>query len=151
MGRHRTRLLLVAGLIAGSIGLASAVVAGPTTTTTTTLPPTCADLNPVTTIFTNGKGQSAANNAKVVSAIMGNIVGAAGLGPTAHRIPVCTGTDVSTATTDATGTPTVTKSSAGVTCDASASCTIGSIGATEKYTVRSADGKDTDTLTFLPR
>lgn len=120
-----------------------------TSTTTTTLP--CQGANPLTSIVTFAKGGSAANNAIVSTEVTGNIIGAPGLGPTADSIPVCAGTDVTTATTDTSGTPTVTKSSAGVSCGAGADCTISAIGAKEKYTVQSANGQDTDTLTFLPQ
>jgi hypothetical protein len=118
-------------------------------TTTTTLP--CETANPVTVVSTFAKGQSPTNNAIVSTEITGNIVGAGSLGDTDHRITVCAGTDVSTVTTDASGTAVVTKMSAGVSCGAGGSCTISSIGTSEKYTVQSANGSDTDTLTFVPQ
>ena len=162
MKRDSTRLLAWV-LIAGLSVSASVVLAGPTTTstTTTTAAPTtttstttttvaaCSTLNPVTTINTIGGGQSPSNNPKLSHNVTGNIVGAGSLGSSVTRIPVCAGTSVSTALVDSTGTPTVTKSSAGLSCS-SAGCS-GTINATEKYTAKSADGKDTDTLTFLPQ
>lgn len=113
--------------------------------------PTCPDSNPVTSINTLAKGGSAAKNAIVSTDVTGHIIDAADLGPTASRIPVCAGTDVMTATTDTSGAATVTKSSGGVSCGAGPNCTISAIGATEKYTVRSSDSADTDTLAFVPR
>jgi hypothetical protein len=105
----------------------------------------------VTTISTVAKGQSPADNAIVSTDVTGNIIGAAGLGSTVNRIPVCAGTDVSTVTTDTSGNATVISSSAGVSCDALANCTISSISQSEKYTVQSQNGgRDRDSLTFLP-
>ena len=113
--------------------------------------PACEDSNPVTTINTLAKGGSAANNAIVSTDVTGHIIGAVRLGPTDNHIPVCAGTDVATATTDTSGTATVTKSSGGVSCGAGPNCTITAISATQKYTVRSSDSADTDTLAFLPQ
>jgi hypothetical protein len=105
----------------------------------------------VTTINTLAKGGSPANNAIVSTDVTGNIIGAANLGPSASRIPVCAGTDVMTATTDTSGTATITKSSRGVSCGAGPNCTITAIGATEKYWVRSSTSADTDAIAFLPQ
>jgi hypothetical protein len=66
---------------------------------------------------------------------------------TAHRIPVCEGTEVNIVVTDMTGTP--TNSAVGsLTCD-SAGCS-GVINVMEKYNSVSSDGKDTDRMTILP-
>lgn len=130
---------LVVGLAVGSPSSA-----GPTTTTTT-LP--CGDAS----FITIGGGQSPANNAKVTTTVFGNILTAQS---TPTRIAVCAGTTVTTVSTDTTpGTANVTKVSSGVTdCGGSdATCTIAAISSTQKITVKSADGKDTDTLTFLPQ
>jgi hypothetical protein len=66
---------------------------------------------------------------------------------TAHRIPVCAGTEVSIAVSDETGTPT-NSADGSLTCD-SAGCS-GVVNATEKYKSVSSDGKDTDRMTLLP-
>jgi dipeptidyl aminopeptidase/acylaminoacyl peptidase len=100
---------------------------------------------------TIGGGQSAANNAKVTTTVFGNILTAQSSGT---RIAVCAGTTVTTVSSDTTpGAANVTKVSPGVTdCGgADATCTIAALSSTQKFTVKSADGKDTDTLTFLPQ
>ena len=98
-------------------------------------------------IVTIGKGQSPSNNPKVVHTITGNIVDPGSLGDTAHRIPVCAGTEVTAVVTDSTGTPTNTAGGS-LTCD-SAGCS-GVVNVTEKYKSVSSDGKDTDRMTLLP-
>ena len=99
-------------------------------------------------ICTLGKGQSPSNNSKVSTCITGNIVEPSQLGSTAHRIPVCAGSEVNVVVTDATGTPTVS-AGGGLSCN-SAGCT-GVVNVTEKFKVNSADGKDTDRMTLLPQ
>ena len=101
----------------------------------------------VTRIVTIGKGQSPTNNPKVSHAITGNIVDRDWLRETAHRIPVCAGTEVNIVVTDMTGTPTNTTDGS-LTCD-SAGCS-GVVNVTEKYKSVSSDGKDTDRMTLLP-
>jgi hypothetical protein len=102
----------------------------------------------VTRIVTIGKGQSPTNNPKVSHAITGNIVDPDSLGNTAHRIPVCEGTEVNIAVTDETGTPTNTADGS-LSCN-SAGCS-GVVDVTEKYKSVSSDGKDTDRMTLLPK
>jgi hypothetical protein len=66
---------------------------------------------------------------------------------------VCEGTEVSIFTFDTTGDPSNTISGAvsgGISCDSSG-CTISDIQGTVKYVSRSADGKDTDRITFVPK
>ena len=119
-----------------------------TATPTPTAAPTCADVWGVTRIVTIGKGQSPTNNPKVSHAITGNIVDPGSLKETAHRIPVCEGTEVNIAVTDDTGTPTNTSDGA-LSCN-SAGCS-GVVNVTEKYKSVSSDGKDTDRMTLLPK
>jgi hypothetical protein len=85
---------------------------------------------------------------KVSHSIMGNIVDPNSLGDTAHRIPVCAGTNVKAMVSDATGTPTNT-ADGGLVCD-SAGCS-GTVISKEKYKSISSDGKDTDRITLLPQ
>ena len=118
-----------------------------TATPTPTAAPTCADMWDVTRIVTIGKGQSPTNNPKVSHAITGNIVDPDSLGDTAHRIPVCEGTEVNILVSDETGTPT-NSADGSLTCD-SAGCS-GVVNVTEKYKSVSSDGKDTDRMTLLP-
>jgi len=101
----------------------------------------------VTTIVTIGKGQSPTNNLKLSHAIRGNIVDPGSLGGTAHRIPVCAGTMVTSTVTDQTGTPT-NKALGSLTCN-STGCS-GVIDESETYVSESADGKDKDRITLLP-
>ena len=105
---------------------------------------------PVTTVMTDGKGQSPSNNPKVTSFITGNIVDPESLGHTAHHIPVCSGTRVDIVVTDTTGAPTVTENSIGIRCNGDV-CVVPTIGAKEKYIARSADGTDTDRITIIPK
>jgi hypothetical protein len=99
-------------------------------------------------IVTIGKGQSPTNNLKLTHSIFGNIVDPGSLRETAHRIPVCAGSEVSVVVTDSTGTP-INTSGGSLSCD-SAGCS-GVVSATEKYKSVSSDGKDTDRMTFLAR
>jgi len=103
----------------------------------------------VTTIYTIGKGQSPSNNPKLSHAITGNIVEPSSLGETAHRIPVCTGTQVSIVVTDSSGNMPVITADGSLSCN-SMGCT-GVVNVTEKYTAVSTDGKDTDRMTLLPK
>jgi hypothetical protein len=108
------------------------------------------------TIYTVGKGQSAANNAKILHQITGNIIDPDGLCPStgacnASRIPVCAGTGVTVAVTDSTGAPTSTNVGKGDISCVGAVCTVGAVNVTEKYKSVSADGKDTDRITLLPK
>jgi hypothetical protein len=119
-----------------------------TPTPTATAEPTCTDHWLPTMICTIGKGQSPSNNAKVSMCVTGNIVDPAALRDTAHRIPVCAGTEVNVVVTDGTGTPTVS-ASGGLSCN-SAGCT-GMVKGSEKFTATSADGKDVDRMTFIPK
>jgi hypothetical protein len=102
---------------------------------------------PVVTVVTIGKGQSPSNNPKVVHSILGNIVDPGSLKETAHRIPVCEGTEVNIVVTDTTGTP-INSADGSLTCN-SAGCS-GVVTVTEKYKSVSSDGKDTDRMTLLP-
>jgi hypothetical protein len=129
----KTGFVLSSVLVVG-LAVASASNAGP---------PPCGDPSFVTI----GGGQSPTNNPKVSTTVFGNILTARS---SATRIAVCAGSTVTTVVSDTTGTAVVTKTSPGVVCGAGPACTIAGITATEKYTVRSFDGTDTDTLTFLP-
>jgi hypothetical protein len=121
-----------------------------TPTPTATPEPTCRELWPVFTIMTIGKGQSPSNNPKVSHAITGHIVDPDSLSDTAHRIPVCRGTDVTADVTDATGDASNTANSEGIVCG-DAGCVATNLQATAKYISRSSDGKDTDRMTLLPQ
>ena len=50
---------------------------------------------------------------------------------------------------DFAGVPRVTAGSSGISCSAAA-CTVLALNARQKFTARSADGKDTDRITLLP-
>jgi len=102
----------------------------------------------VTQITTQAKGQSPTNNPKVVHAITGNIVDPGSLGDTAHRIPVCAGTEVTAVVTDSTGTPRNVANGT-LRCDA-AGCS-GVVDVKEEYQSISQDGQDKDRITFLPK
>ena len=125
----------------------------PTATATSTPVPTptpvsCAATWPETQIVTIAKGQSPTNNAKVAHTIRGHIIDPASLGDTAHRIPVCEGTRVTSAVADATGSPTNT---AGGSLECDAGGCSGVVNVTEKYQSISADGRDKDSITLLPK
>lgn len=129
-------------------------VSGPTptpTATATPLPtptPTCAAAWPRTTILSVAKGQSPTNNAKVSHWITGHIIDPGSLRDTAHRIEVCAGTRVTSTVTDTTGSPTNT-TAGGLLCTSGA-CS-GDIDVVEKYQSVSQDGKDKDSITFIPK
>jgi len=123
----------------------------PTATATPTAEPTplpCSLVWPETTFVTKAKGQKASNNEKLTHTIRGNIIEPSSLGDTAHRIPVCAGTEVTSTITDTTGTPTNTTSGS---LDCSPSGCAGVVNETEKYQSESEDGKDKDSITFLPK
>ena len=108
------------------------------------------------TIYTIGKGQSASNNAKVSHAITGNIIDpdqvcSGTRACTAHRIPVCTGTGVSIATTDSTGGATNSNIGKGDIACVGSVCSVAAVDVAEKYKSVSADGKDTDRMSLLPQ
>jgi len=111
-------------------------------------PPSCTASNPISSIVTLAKGQGPANNAKLSHVITGNIIDAGSLGPTAHRIEVCVGTEVTAVVTDTSGTPTNTAMGS-LSCD-SAKCS-GVVTTTEKYQSISQDGRDRDSISFIPR
>jgi hypothetical protein len=119
-----------------------------TVPTPTPTPVTCAGTWPETTVVTIAKGQSPTNNAKVSHAITGHIIDPGSLRDTAHRIEVCAGMQVTSAVTDATGSPTNT-AAGGLLCTPSG-CS-GVVDVTEKYQSVSQDGKDRDSITFIPR
>jgi hypothetical protein len=109
---------------------------------------TCSNTWPQAKIVTIGKGQSQANNAKVSHAITGHIIDPGSIGMTAHRIPVCAGTRVTSVVSDATGSPTNT-ADGGLACN-STGCS-GIVNSTEKYRSISADGSDRDSIAFIPK
>ncbi len=80
--------------------------------------------------------------------IRGYIVDPSRLEITAHLIPVCRGELVTIEVTDITGTPTVTAGGS-LSCN-STGCT-GVVNVTERFTVVSFDGKDTDRMVLLPK
>jgi hypothetical protein len=125
----------------------------PTPTATATPLPTptpvmCAATWPETTIVTVAKGQSPTNNAKVSHEIRGHIIEPGSLRDTAHRIKVCAGTRVTSTVTDTTGSPTNT-AAGGLLCTPGA-CS-GVVDVKEKYRSISQDGKDKDSITFIPK
>jgi hypothetical protein len=99
-------------------------------------------------IRTDGKGQSPTNNLRLRHRVTGHIIDPASLGVTAHRIEVCAGTQVTTIVTDANGTPTNTARGS-LSCDA-AGCS-GTVNVTEKYQSVSENGRDKDSITFIPK
>jgi len=125
----------------------------PTPTATHTPVPTptpnlCAQTWPVTQIVTLAKGQSPTNNAKLTHTITGHIIDPGSLASTAHRIEVCSRTPVYTIVTDATGIPTNT---AGGRFACNATGCRGVVNVIEKYRSISADGRNKDSITFIPR
>jgi hypothetical protein len=108
----------------------------------------CAATWPETTIVTVAKGQSPTNNAKVSHEITGHIIDPGSLRDTAHRIKVCAGTRVTSTVTDATGGPTNT-AAGGLLCT-SGGCS-GVVDVTEKYQSISQDGRDKDSISFIPK
>ncbi len=123
-----------------------------TPTSSPTLPPQppgpCVEAWPVTKVTTQAKGQSPTNNPKVLHAITGNIVDPGSLGDTAHRIPVCAGTEVTAVVTDSTGTP---RNIASGTLHCEAAGCYGVVDVKEEYQSISQDGQDKDKITFIPK
>ena len=111
--------------------------------------PACTETWPVVTVHSIGKGQAPTENPKVTHAITGNIIDPSSIGYTADRIPVCAGTSVKISVTDATGTPTNTAATPGISCTASG-CNANAIAEKQEYVSRSADGNDTDRMTLVP-
>ncbi len=109
----------------------------------------CPDQWPVATVHTIGKGQAPSENPKLSHAITGHIVDPTSVGYTDDRIRVCSGTSVRAVVTDATGTPTNTASTPGITCT-DAGCSAEAITETQEYVSRSSDGGDTDRVTLIP-
>jgi len=123
--------------------------ATPTSTPVPTPTPTlCVMTWPESQIITIAKGQSPTNNAKLVHTIRGHIIDPNSLGASAHRIEVCSGTEVSASVSDTSGSPINTASG-------SLQCTTdgchGQVNVTEKYHSTSADGRDKDSITFIPK
>jgi hypothetical protein len=108
----------------------------------------CTSANPLTSIVTIAKGQSPTNNPKLSHTITGYIVDAGSLGPTAHRIEVCAGTSITALVTDTSGRPTNT--AAGSLACISTKCS-GVVNVSEKYQSISQDGRDKDSITFIPK
>ncbi len=124
-----------------------------TPTPTATPAARCEDRWPITSITTIAKGQSPANNVKVIHTITGNIIDPGAVCResgvcTAQRIPVCAGTAVNAAVEGSTNNTNIGKGV--IACDA-AGCSVAAIEVTEKYKSVSADGKDTDRVTLLPQ
>jgi hypothetical protein len=106
-------------------------------------------------ITTIAKGQSAANNMKVIHSIVGNIVDPLSVCPdngacTAHRIPVCAGTGVTIAVPGSVSNTNIGKGVIDCTTTPGV-CTVSAVTVMEKYKSVSADGKDTDRVTLLPQ
>jgi hypothetical protein len=120
----------------------------PTPTPTPPSQDTCIGIWPATMITTMAKGQSPTNNAKVIHTVAGHIIDPGSLSSTAHRIEVCSGTLVTTTVIDSTGTPSNT---AGGNLSCHTSRCIGVVNVTEKYQSISADGRDKDSITFIPK
>ena len=125
--------------------------ATPTPTPTsepTPTPVTCAATWPETTVVTVAKGQSPTNNAKVSHEITGHIIDPGSLRDTAHRIEVCAGTQVMSTITDATGRP---MNTAGGSLVCTSGACSGVVDVTEKYQSISQDGRDKDSISFIPK
>jgi hypothetical protein len=121
----------------------------PTPTATPTPPLTrCAVDWPLTQVVTIAKGQSSKDNPKVSHSIMGYIVDPGSLDSRAHRIEVCAGTWVTAVVSDSTGTPTNTAARS-LVCDAGG-CS-GIVDVSEKYQTISQDGRDRDSISFIPK
>jgi hypothetical protein len=110
-------------------------------------PPPCSFVWPQTTFITKAKGQKPTDNEKLTHTIRGNIIEPGSLSETAHRISVCAGTEVTSTITDTTGTPTNNSSGS---LDCSPAHCVGVVNEMEKYQSTSEDGKDKDSITFLP-
>jgi hypothetical protein len=106
---------------------------------------------PLTQIVTLGRGQNATANASIFHVITGHIVDPGALGDTAQRIDVCAGTRVEAQIIDSSSAlaPLISASD-GLECSPDQRCS-GVIGATDKYRVIAADGRDRDSIAFLPR
>jgi hypothetical protein len=83
----------------------------------------------------------------VFHSITGHIVNPGFYKNTACRIQVCPGTSVFATVMDATGQATNIPRSGGIRCD-DTGCWVTSIQGAERYTSRSADGKDSDRMTL---
>jgi hypothetical protein len=118
------------------------------TPTPTPTPTACSALWPEIEIVTTAKGQSPTNNAKVTHAITGHIIDPDSLSDTAHRIEVCAGTRVTSSITDTSGSATNT---AGGSLACTPGACSGNINVTEKYRSFSEDGRDKDSITFIPK
>jgi hypothetical protein len=119
----------------------------PTATPTPPLTP-CALAWPLTQVVTIAKGQSSKDNPKVSHSITGHIVDPGSLDSRAHRIEVCAGTRVNAVVSDTTGTPTNT-AVRNLACDATG-CS-GIVDVSEKYQTISQDGRDRDSISFIPK
>jgi hypothetical protein len=119
-----------------------------TVSTPTPTPTACSALWPEIGIVTTAKGQSPTNNAKVTHAITGHIIDPDSLSDTAHRIKVCAGTRVTSSITDTSGSATNT---AGGSLACTPDACSGNINVTEKYRSFSEDGRDKDSITFIPK
>jgi hypothetical protein len=108
----------------------------------------CSHEWPLSVIVTQAKGQSPTNNAKLTHRITGHIIDPGSLGETAHRIQVCAGSEVRSVVTDATGIAT-NSASGSLRCDTNGCA--GFVHETEKYQSISADGRDRDAITFIPK
>ena len=135
-------------------------IGSPTPTATPTATPTptpvpsplpCAAVWPVTQIVTIGKGQNAASNRNVSHVIWGHIIDPGAISETAHRIEVCAGTQIDARVFDS-GAPRVSsiRGSDGLECYPDSGCS-GVIDVNETYKVISADRRDRDSITFIPR
>ena len=81
--------------------------------------------------------------------ISGNLVDPSSLKETAHRIPVCSGTEVTVTVFDTSGDTPVITAGGSLTCKGQI-CTVTPV-VTEKFKVVSTDGKDKDSITLLPK
>ncbi len=140
-------------LCGGAYDQVTVTVLTPTPTPTATPLPTptpdlCTAAWPVTRISTTAKGQSPSDNAKVSHEITGHIIDPGSLRDSAHRIEVCAGTRITTTILDTTGIPTNT-AAGGLSCTPDG-CS-GVVEVTEKYQSVSSDGRDKDSISFIPK
>ena len=166
MMKQLPHLLCLMAMTAAFFALTTPVLAGPTATpsptpvtptpaTPTPVPDSCAAETDVSTIITNGKGQSPSNNAVIRHAITGHIYPEAeSYSSTAHRIRICAGTSVTAVVTDTSRRGMTTNAGTeGLTCTDSApvgGCT-GVINSKQQYkSTTTASGSDKDTIVFLP-
>jgi len=124
---------------------------GEDSVTVTVMPLTqCAIDWPVSEVYTLAKGQSPQNNQQMSHVIQGHIIDPDSVKDTDHRIEVCAGTMVTSRVLDFTN-------SGGATITARGSLTCGQykcsgiVTSTEKYESISGDGRDKDSITFIPR